>query len=142
VDYVDFGHRLSSGGCYTPDFISSASPTAISPPATSLGVDAHIGVAESTPKGSDNVSEIKLVFSIPPHRPAPNFAPGWKAAPTDLLPVVRYDRRAGERSLDLLRWRLIPHWAKDINIGFANIIGRKTDTATHGATIAELGCCP
>jgi putative SOS response-associated peptidase YedK len=40
---------------------------------------------------------------------------------TDLLPVVRYDRRASERSLDLLRWGLIPHWAKDINVGFANI---------------------
>jgi hypothetical protein len=38
-----------------------------------------------------------------------------------VLPVVRYDRRASERSLDLLRWGLIPHWAKDINVGFANI---------------------
>jgi putative SOS response-associated peptidase YedK len=35
--------------------------------------------------------------------------------------VVRYDRPPSERSLDLLRWGLIPHWAKDINIGFANI---------------------
>jgi putative SOS response-associated peptidase YedK len=70
---------------------------------------------------SSDVSEIKLVFSIPAHRPTPNFAPSWNAAPTDLLPVVRYDRRAGERSLDLLRWGLIPHWAKDINVGFANI---------------------
>jgi putative SOS response-associated peptidase YedK len=40
---------------------------------------------------------------------------------TDLLPVVCYNRRASERSLDLLRWGLIPHWAKDINVGFANI---------------------
>jgi putative SOS response-associated peptidase YedK len=70
---------------------------------------------------SSDVSEIKLVFSIPPHRPTPNFPPTWNAAPTDLLPVVRYDRKAGERSLDLLRWGLIPHWAKDLNVGFANI---------------------
>ena len=70
---------------------------------------------------SADVSEIKLVFSIPPHRPTPNFAPSWNAAPTDLLPVVRYDRKAGERSLDLLRWGLVPHWAKEINAGFANI---------------------
>jgi putative SOS response-associated peptidase YedK len=70
---------------------------------------------------SSDVSEIKLVFSIPPHRSTPNFPPSWNAAPTDLLPAVRYDRRAGERSLDLLRWGLIPHWAKDINVGFANI---------------------
>src|SRR5271167_914768 len=70
---------------------------------------------------SSDVSEIKLVFSIPPHRPTPNFAPSWNAAPTDLLSVVRYDRRAGERSLDMLRWGLVPFWAKDINVGFANI---------------------
>jgi putative SOS response-associated peptidase YedK len=42
-------------------------------------------------------------------------------APTDQLPVVRYDRKAGERSLDLLRWGLVPYWAKDLNVGFANI---------------------
>ena len=40
---------------------------------------------------SSDVSEIKLVFSIPPHRPTPNFAPSRNAAPTDPLPVVRYD---------------------------------------------------
>ena len=42
-------------------------------------------------------------------------------APTDPLPVVRYDPRAGERSLDVMRWGLVPFWAKDINVGFANI---------------------
>jgi hypothetical protein len=49
---------------------------------------------------SSDVSEIKLVFSIPPYRPTPNFPPSWNAAPTDLLPMVRYDRKVGERSLD------------------------------------------
>jgi putative SOS response-associated peptidase YedK len=70
---------------------------------------------------SSDVSEIKLVFSIPPHRPTPNFAPSWNVAPTDALPVVRFDARAGERSLDLARWGLVPFWAKDIKVGFANI---------------------
>jgi putative SOS response-associated peptidase YedK len=51
---------------------------------------------------SSDVSEIKLVFSIPPHRPTPSFPPTWNAAPTDVLPVVRYDAKAGEHSLDLL----------------------------------------
>jgi putative SOS response-associated peptidase YedK len=70
---------------------------------------------------SSDVSEIKLVFSIPPHRPTPNFAPSWNVAPTDPLPVVRYDAKANERSLDLMRWGLVPFWAKDIKVGFANI---------------------
>jgi putative SOS response-associated peptidase YedK len=47
---------------------------------------------------SSDVSEIKLVFSIPPERPTPNFPPSWNVAPTDSLPVVRYDTKAGQRS--------------------------------------------
>jgi hypothetical protein len=29
---------------------------------------------------SSDVSEIKLVFSIPSHRPTPNFPPSWNVA--------------------------------------------------------------
>jgi putative SOS response-associated peptidase YedK len=61
---------------------------------------------------SSDVSEIKLVFSIPPHRPTPNFPPSWNVAPTDSLPVVRYDPKAVERSLDMLRWGLVPFLGK------------------------------
>jgi len=68
---------------------------------------------------SSDVSEI--FFSIPPHRPTPNIAPSWNVAPTDPLPVVRYDARAGERSLDVMCWGLLPFWAKNIKVGFANI---------------------
>ena len=49
---------------------------------------------------SSDVSEIKLVFSIPPHRPTPNFAASWNAAPTDLLLVVHYDETI-DRALTL-----------------------------------------
>jgi putative SOS response-associated peptidase YedK len=68
-----------------------------------------------------DVSEIRLVFSIPPDRPAPNIAPSWSVEPTDPLPVVRCDARASERSLDVMRWGLVPFWAKDIKVGFSNI---------------------
>jgi putative SOS response-associated peptidase YedK len=53
---------------------------------------------------SSDVSEIKIAFGIPPERPTPNFPPSWNVAPTDTLPVVRYDLKAGRRSLDMLRW--------------------------------------
>jgi putative SOS response-associated peptidase YedK len=52
------------------------------------------------------------------HRP--NFPPSWNVVPSDSLPV-RYDAKATRRSLDMLRWGLIPSWAKDIKVGFANI---------------------
>jgi putative SOS response-associated peptidase YedK len=84
---------------------------------------------------SSDVSEIRLVFSIPPHRPTPNFAPSWNAAPTDPLPVVRYDVRAGERSLDLLRWGLVPDWAKDINVGSANINAKAEGMRPGGLSV-------
>jgi putative SOS response-associated peptidase YedK len=66
---------------------------------------------------SSDVSEIKLAFSIPPHRPTPNFPPSWNVAPTDPVPVVRFDSKTGERSLDVMRWGLVPFWAKDIKVG-------------------------
>jgi len=40
----------------------------------------------------------------------------YNAAPTQMLPVVRYDPKAKVRTLDLLRWGLVPHWAKDPKI--------------------------
>ena len=68
-----------------------------------------------------DVSEIKIAFRIPPEYPTPNFAPSWNVAPTDNLPIVRYDAKAGSRTLDLMRWGLVPYWAKDIKIGFSTI---------------------
>jgi putative SOS response-associated peptidase YedK len=82
---------------------------------------------------SSDVSEIKLVFRIPPERRIPNFPPSWNVAPTDSLPVVRYDRKAGQRSLDLLRWGLIPYWAKDIKVGFANTNAKAEGIETRPA---------
>src|SRR5207302_9910885 len=70
---------------------------------------------------SSDVSENKLVFSIPPERPTPNIPANWNAAPTEDLPVVRYDAKERQRSLDVMRWGLVPFWAKDIKVGFANI---------------------
>jgi len=70
---------------------------------------------------SSDVSEIKIAFGIPPERPTPNIAPSWNVAPTDPLPVVRYDAKDRQRSLDVMRWGLVPFWAKDIKVGFANI---------------------
>jgi putative SOS response-associated peptidase YedK len=82
---------------------------------------------------SSDVSEIKLVFSIPPERPPPNFAASWNVAPTDSLPVVRYDARAGERSLEVMRWGLVPFWAKDIKVGFSNINAKAEGIDTRPA---------
>ena len=66
-------------------------------------------VAQKTPLG-----EIRVLFETV--NPVPNAAPTYNGAPTDTLPVVRLDRD-GRRSLDLLRWGLVPWWAKDTKMG-------------------------
>jgi putative SOS response-associated peptidase YedK len=73
---------------------------------------------------SSDVSEIKIAFAIPPGRPSPNFAASWNVAPTDPLPVVRFHPKERQRSLDVMRWGLIPYWAKDIKIGFSTFNAR------------------
>ena len=82
---------------------------------------------------SSDVSEIKIAFGIPPERPAPNFASSWNVAPTDPLPIVRYDAKEHQRSLDVMRWGLIPYWAKDIKIGFSTINARAEEIDTKPA---------
>src|SRR6202022_2577788 len=82
---------------------------------------------------SSDVSEIRLTFSIPPERPAPNVAPSWNVAPTDPLPIVHYDAKEGTRALEVMRWGLIPYWAKDIKIGFSTINARAEEVDTKPA---------
>src|SRR5580693_9686826 len=82
---------------------------------------------------SSDVSEIKIALGIPPDRPTPNFAASWNVAPTDPLPVVRYDARDRQRSLEVMRWGLVPFWAKDIKVGFANINAKAEGVETKPA---------
>jgi putative SOS response-associated peptidase YedK len=43
----------------------------------------------------------------------PNFGPSWNVAPSQQAMVVRRHPETGERHLDLLQWRLVPHWTKE-----------------------------
>jgi putative SOS response-associated peptidase YedK len=47
--------------------------------------------------------------------------------------VVRYHAKAGERSVDVLRWGLVPYWAKDIKVDFANINAKAEGIETRPA---------
>jgi putative SOS response-associated peptidase YedK len=72
-------------------------------------------------KLDSDFSEIKIAFKIPPEHPAPNYAPSWNVAPTDKLPIIRYNPKTEARACDPMRWGLVPYWAKDIKIGFSTI---------------------
>ena len=42
------------------------------------------------------------------------MAPNYNIAPTTFEPVVRIGRDSGERELELMRWGLVPHFAKSL----------------------------
>ncbi len=56
-----------------------------------------------------------------------SFPPRYNCAPTDALPVYRLDRQRSGGELALLRWGLIPSWAKDKRIG-VKLINARADS--------------
>jgi putative SOS response-associated peptidase YedK len=63
------------------------------------------------------------------------LAPSYNVAPTDFQPIVRLDRD-GQRELTVMRWGLVPYWAKDAKIGFSTI-NAKSETVTTSPTFRE-----
>ena len=57
------------------------------------------------------------------------FQPTYNAAPTQNLPVLRLNAQGG-RELTLLRWGLVPSWAKDPAIG-ARMINARSETVAE-----------
>lgn len=60
-----------------------------------------------------------------------NFPPRYNAAPMQQLPVIR-QRANGERVAQLLRWGLVPAWAKDESIA-TRFINLRCDTLAERA---------
>ncbi len=67
-------------------------------------------------------SETARIFAT--RNPLPNYPVRYNIAPTDDVLAVRFNAKTGERSLDLLRWGLVPHFAKDLKGGARNINAR------------------
>ncbi len=65
-----------------------------------------------------------------------DILPDYNVAPQTFQPVVRRSRDTGERELALLRWGLIPFWAKDAKIG-ARTINAKAETVTTSPLFRE-----
>src|SRR5882672_11559582 len=51
----------------------------------------------------------------------PHWTPRWNIAPTQQVPIVRQDRKEPKRSFGLVRWGLIPYWAKDKSVALKTI---------------------
>ena len=58
------------------------------------------------------------------------LAPRYNIAPSQAIAVVRHLQGDKNRQLDSLRWGLIPHWAKDMKIGY-KMINARSETLAH-----------
>jgi putative SOS response-associated peptidase YedK len=63
----------------------------------------------------------------------PGFAPSYNVAPQSVQPVVRLNRDTDRREFALLRWGLVPFWAKEATIGYSTINARAEEAATKPA---------
>ena len=65
--------------------------------------------------------------------------PPWdyNVAPTTFQPVIRPDRDTGEREITLMRWGLIPYFAKDLkSFSFSTINARAESVSTSARPFA------
>ena len=77
-------------------------------------------------------SEIKIALKFHLSAPAPNFEVDWNKPPTaPMLVAIRSED--GERIPRIMRWGLVPHWAKNEKISYSTFNARSEDFTTKPA---------
>lgn len=75
-------------------------------------------------------SDLVRLYNITASSMPLNLPPRYNIAPTQDVPVVRHERQTGERELAVMRWGLVPFWAKDITVG-NKMINARAETLTE-----------
>jgi putative SOS response-associated peptidase YedK len=63
----------------------------------------------------------------------PDLEPSYNIAPQTFQPIVRLNRDTGDREIVMMRWGLVPFWAKDAKIGYSTINAKAETIATAPA---------
>ena len=66
-----------------------------------------------------------------------DWDPRYNIAPTQSVPVIRQDEKKAVRRASLMRWGLVPNWAKDATVG-ARMINARSETAAEKPAFKEL----
>jgi putative SOS response-associated peptidase YedK len=75
---------------------------------------------------SSDYSEIKIRLKFDANAPAPNFEADWNLPPTRPM-LVAYRSIDGVRLPKMMKWGLIPHWAKDEKIQYSTFNARSEE---------------
>jgi putative SOS response-associated peptidase YedK len=76
---------------------------------------------------TDPDADLAVQFNLPE---IPDLKPRYNIAPTQPVAAVRVAAEGTQREMVMLRWGLIPSWAKDLNIG-ARMINARSETVAE-----------
>jgi putative SOS response-associated peptidase YedK len=79
------------------------------------------------------IAEAFKLGKLPPDFVLP---PDYNVAPQTFQPVVALNKETGERELALMRWGLVPFWARDAKVGYSTINAR-AETIQTAAVFKE-----
>lgn len=81
---------------------------------------------------SSDYSEIKIKLTFDAVSAAPNFERDWNKPPTaPMLVAIRSED--GKRIPKMMKWGLLPHWAKDEKIAYSTFNARAEEFTTRPA---------
>jgi putative SOS response-associated peptidase YedK len=63
-----------------------------------------------------------------------DWSPRYNIAPTQVVPVVRQNPKSARHELSLIRWGLVPSWAKDSSKAAA-MINARSETAAKARVL-------
>lgn len=81
---------------------------------------------------ASDYSEIKIQLKFAPEAPVPNFGENWNLAPTEPQ-LVAIRAKDGKRVPKMMRWGLLPHWAKDQKLSYSTFNARSEEFTTKPA---------
>lgn len=80
-------------------------------------------------------AEYRDILAIVQPPPDSNFQPNYNICPTQQVPVCV--SRNGQRTLEFMRWGLVPHWAKDTKFA-AKMINARSETLAEKPSFKPL----
>jgi putative SOS response-associated peptidase YedK len=80
----------------------------------------------------NDYSEIKIRLKFAPDAPAPNFEADWNKPPTAPM-LVALRSIDGQRVPKMMKWGLIPYWAKDDTLAYSTFNARSEEFTTKPA---------